>query len=85
MYCGIDSVPASLVSHESWQGLIRAQNPPKADRLLFTSVLIPYKMVSFTTVAMLFHVQRQTLPAGQYVTDEDMRYVVDCIREAIVK
>ena len=26
-----------------------------------------------------------TLPAGQYVTDEDMRYVVDCIREAIVK
>ena len=42
-------------------------------------------MVSFTTVAMLFHVQRQTLPAGQYVTDEDMRYVVDCIREAIVK
>ena len=27
VYCGIDSVPASLVSHESWQGLIRAQNP----------------------------------------------------------
>ena len=25
------------------------------------------------------------LPAGPYVTDEDVRYIVDCIREAIVK
>ncbi|WP_455613127.1 DegT/DnrJ/EryC1/StrS family aminotransferase [Bacteroides congonensis] len=25
------------------------------------------------------------LPAGPYVTDEDVRYVVDCIKEAIVK
>ena len=24
------------------------------------------------------------LPAGPYVTDEDVRYIVDCIREAIV-
>lgn len=25
------------------------------------------------------------LPAGPYVTDEDVRYIVDCIKEAIVK
>ena len=24
------------------------------------------------------------LPAGPYVTDDDVRYIVDCIREAIV-
>ena len=24
------------------------------------------------------------LPAGPYVTDEDVRYIVDCIKEAIV-
>ena len=25
------------------------------------------------------------LPAGPYVTDDDVRYIVDCIKEAIVK
>ena len=25
------------------------------------------------------------LPAGPYVTDDDVRYIVDCIREAIVR
>ena len=25
------------------------------------------------------------LPAGPYVTDEDVRYIVECIKEAIVK
>ena len=25
------------------------------------------------------------LPAGPYVTDEDVRYIVDCIKEAIEK
>lgn len=25
------------------------------------------------------------LPAGPYVTDEDVRYIVDCIKEAIVR
>ena len=25
------------------------------------------------------------LPAGPWVTDDDVRYIVDCIREAIVK
>ena len=25
------------------------------------------------------------LPAGPYVSDDDVKYIVDCIREAIVK
>ena len=25
------------------------------------------------------------LPAGPYVSDEDVKYIVDCIKEAIVK
>ena len=25
------------------------------------------------------------LPAGPYVTDDDVRYIVDCIKEAIVR
>jgi hypothetical protein len=25
------------------------------------------------------------LPAGPYVTDEDVKYIVECIKEAIVK
>ena len=31
------------------------------------------------------HLQGWLLPAGPYVTDDDVRYIVDCIKEAIVR
>ena len=40
VYCGIDSVPASLVSHESWQGLIRAQNPAEAPTAFYSRLYL---------------------------------------------
>lgn len=49
------------------------------------SPIFEQKRNMVTKSPLRFPEVRQSLPAGQYVTDEDMMYIVDCIREAIVE